>query len=281
MQGYLYSKCIQNDNIILAIKEINKLQSSFTAGPDGISLKNKINQDIAIKEVKLRLRRYKRINSFIKNDICIINLYDRYAQQAVYQVINSIIEPKMNVNSYFKTKISMKVPVSKIANIIKASKKNTYIISMNLRKYFNYISLNQALKSLKELGIDDHLLIITIKHLMWVSREYNGIGLNYGTILGTLLYNCYFNQLNNFMANNFDLIKYSGMKMINYQNHKDNWIEWLKQRNHKIQCRYCRYLNEVIILTTIKQEQLYINNQILNFIQTTMQLNIQQINYAL
>ena len=282
MQEYLYNKCIQDENIIQAIKEINRQKSSFISGPDNITSKMNIDINICIKEVKLRLRRYKRINSKISNtvmqngitqSIVILNLYDRYAHQAIYRIINPIIESKMSKYNYSKSNISIKLPISIIANIIKGSKNNTYIVKLNFEKYFNNISLDQALNNLKDLGINDKRLLITIKHLMWISKKYNGIGLSYGTLLGSLLYNCYFYKLDKFMENTFDLIKYSGSKMINYHKYKNNWIKWLNKRNKKIQCRYCRYLNEIIVLTTIKEEQLYIYDQILNFIQTTMQLN--------
>lgn len=272
MQRYLYNKCIQNDNIISAIKEVNKLPSSFTAGPDGISLKNKIDQDIAIKEVKLRLRRYKRVNSFVKDNIHIINLYDRYAQQAVYRVINSIIESKMSIHNYFKTKVSVKIPVSKIANIIMKAY-NTYIIEIDFKKCFNYISLDRALKALKELGINDYHLLITIKHLMWISKEYNGIGINQNTVLGSLLCNCYLNQLDQFMEYMYEINDHDSHRQRDYKAHKENWINWLKKRNKKIECRYYRYFNTVLILTTIKTEQLYIWSVIKDFISAKIDIN--------
>lgn len=275
MQRYLYNKCIQDENIIQAINEINKLSSSYIAGPDGINLKNNINMNKIIKEVKLRLRRCKNVNSLVKKNNIIINLFDRYTYQAVYQIINPIIEPKMNIHNYYRTDISFKILIGKIASTIKQSK-NAYIIKMNFEKCFNNISLDKALYALKKLGINDHLLLITIKHLMWMSKKYNGIGINYDTNLGALLCNCYLHELDTFVENQFNINKTDKNKMRDYQIHKNDWIKWLQQRNKKVQCKYYRYLNEIIILTTIKEERQYIQSQIINFL--TLLINPQLIN---
>lgn len=284
MQGYLYSKCISTENITQAIKEINGMNISLIAGPDGLIYnKSTINLENAIKEVRLRLRRYKRINSnvinlfkiegIIKNQIN-INLYDKYAHQAVYRVINPIIESQMSIHSYgFKAGISTKIPVSKIANVIKGANQ-IYTIEINVEECFKNVSLKQALICLKQLGINDHRLLITIKHLMYVSRNYKNVSISSDTILGSLLCNCFFNQFDKFMENNFDLIKYSGMKMINYKAHRYQWLEWLNQHEKLIQCKYYRYANNIVILTTIKEEQLYIINQIKNFMNDVMQLDV-------
>lgn len=282
MQRYLYNKCIDTNNIICAIKEVNRYYGSFTAGPDNLTIKNKLDINNVIKEVKLRLRRYKKVNSKIVNitkngkltQTIILNLFDRYAQQAVYRVIGPILETKMNKHSYgFRRGISVKIPVSKIANIIMKAQ-NTYIVEIDFEQCFKNISLNQILKCLKELGINDYHLLITIKHLMWISKEYNGIGLKPGTILGPLLCNCYLHQLDQFIEHTFEINGHDNHRQRDYRTHTNNWIKWLNKRNKKIECRYYRYAHTAIILTTIKSEQTYIWSKIENFINNKMEIDI-------
>lgn len=288
MQGHLYSKCINIENIIKAINEINAKSEAFIAGPDGIAFKKGFNIEQAVKEVKFRLRRYKRVNSKIadynQKQTIILNLYDRYAHQAVYRIINPIIESKMSIYSYgCRQGISVKIPVSKIANIIMKAK-NTYTIEINFQKCFDSVSLDQALQCLKELGINDTKLICTIKHLMWISKEYNSIGLNQSTILGFLLCNCYLHQLDQFLNNHFILNTYNSdvsNKSRDYKKHKHYWLNWLEDNNKKINCHYYRYIDNIALLTTIKEEQLYIIEQIKNFIHIKMKIDINLIDYKL
>ena len=192
----LYSECLRTENIIKAITEINSKLGSRTPGPDGITFKSRIPLDKIISEVKLRLRRYKRVNS--KNieipkgngemrKLTIINLFDRYAQQAIFRVISPFVESKMSRHSYgFRKGVSAKIPVSSIANIIMKSKES-YTVEIDFTKCFDNIPLDRALDKLRELGVKDSRLIKTIKHLMFISREYSGVGLGQGTILGPLL----------------------------------------------------------------------------------------------
>ena len=283
MQGYLYSKCIDINNIKSAIEEVNNNfnYKANVPGPDGITKYNKLNINDVIKEVKLRLRRFKRINSNIKDQKIILNLFDRYAHQAVYRIISPIIETKMDINSYAcRIGISNKLPVSKIANFIKGST-NAFTVEMNFKNYFSSINLNVILQNLKLLGITDTKLLITIKHLMWISKDFNNIGIYPTTILGKLLYNCYFYQLDQFINQQFEINQRGINKSRDYPKYKDNWIEWNNKLGKKICCKYFRYLDNIIILATIKEEQQYIWQKISNFIQTNMNINLSLIDYKL
>ena len=282
----LYSECLKTENIIKAITEINSKLGSRTPGPDGITFKSRIPLDKIISEVKLRLRRYKRVNS--KNieipkgngemrKLTIINLFDRYAQQAIFRVISPFVESKMSRHSYgFRKGVSAKIPVSSIANIIMKSKES-YTVEIDFTKCFDNIPLDRALDKLRELGVKDSRLIKTIKHLMFISREYSGVGLGQKTILGPLLANCYLDILDRFMEREFDLdvsSQYMTLKRANYLRNKNTWIKWLESKNRKISCRYFRYADDTIILTTVKEEQEEIYRRLIEFIETEMEVEV-------
>ena len=282
----LYRKCLNLENIKKAIKEVNGHDGSRTPGPDGISFKfSKIPEEVAIKEVKLKLRRYKKVCSRIVSipkkdgktrELTIINLYDRYAQQAVYRVVNPIIESKMSKHSYgFRLGISAKVPVARVADSILHSK-NIYTVEIDFTKCFDNIPLDKALNKLRELGVKDSRLIKTIKHLMFISREYSGVGLGQGTILGPMLANCYLDKLDRFMEREFQLERdnKTESRQRDYRKHKEEWLEWLKRRNRKVYCKYYRYADDTIILTTIKEEQQYIWDRLMEFIESEMEVSV-------
>lgn len=281
----LYSKCFQENNIKRAIKTVLSHDGSRTSGPDRINRKSKITEDRIIREIKLRLRRYKKVNSRkVKipkgngkyRELTIINLFDRMAQQCVYQIISPILETNMSKYSYgFRFAISAKVPVSKACASVVNSKK-IYTVEIDFEKCFDNIPLDKALDSLRQLGINDGKLLKTIKHLMWTSKEYSGVGLSQGTILGPILANCYLTKLDRFMEMEFNLDKNDEHYHENYQRHKGHWIQWNLSRNKKIPCKYYRYADDTLILCKNKEEQEYINAKVREFISQKLDIRINE-----
>ena len=121
-------------------------------------------------------------------------------------------------------------------------------MEIDFEKCFDNIPLDKALDSLRQLGINDGKLLKTIKHLMWTSKEYSGVGLSQGTILGPILANCYLTKLDRFMEMEFNLDKNDEHYHENYQRHKGHWIQWNLSRNKKIRCKYYIYADDILIL---------------------------------
>ena len=59
----LYSECLKNENIEKAIHKVFVNEGAKTPGSDGISKFSNISKERIIKEVKLRIRRYKSVQS--------------------------------------------------------------------------------------------------------------------------------------------------------------------------------------------------------------------------
>lgn len=283
MRENLYRKCIDPENIEKAIREIRSHYGSKTPGPDGITIHTVISTEEAVRQVKLRLRRYKRVHSktidIPKKDgkvrtLTVINLFDRYAQQAVYRVIFPVVESRMSKHSYgFRSGISAKVPASKIASFIQTSE-NTYTVEIDFEKCFDNIPLEKAIGKLKQMGIRDYNLLKTVKHLMYISKEYSGVGLGQGTILGPLLCNCYLDSLDRFMEKEFSIDVRDKAKARDYAKHKNEWISWNLSRGKKIACKYYRFADDTLILTNVKEEQDYIWNKLVKFIETEMEIKV-------
>ena len=281
----LYTKCLETENIEKAIRTVFSHEGAKTAGVDGISKTSKISQERIIKEVKLRLRRYKPVQSRKVQipkgngkyrELTIINLFDRIAQQAVYQIISPILEEQMSKHSYgFRKGISAKVPVSKLATVLQRTK-DTYTIELDFKKCFDNIPLEKAIVCVKEMGIKNFQLLRTIKHLMWTSREYSGVGLSQGTVLGPLLANCYLTKLDNFIEQNFELEKSDNHYKRDYASHKDEWIKWHLERGKKIYCKYYRYADDTFITCKNEAEQKYIAEVISEFVKTKLEIELNQ-----
>lgn len=281
----LYGQCLDTENIKQAIKKIMRNEGSKTAGPDGISRKSKISEERIIKEVKLRIRKYKKVNSRTieipksngtTRKLTVCNLFDRIAQQAVYQVIQPILEKQFDNNSYgFRKGISAKIPVSRLACVIEMQKK-TYTVEIDFTKCFDNIPLDKAIDMVRELGIRDGRLLGTIKHLMYVSKEYKGIGLGQGTILGPILANCYLHKLDRFIRENFETEKLDNKANRNHDRHKESWISWNIKRGKKIGCKYYRYADDTVITCKFPEEQEYIYNRIKEFIDRELEITINE-----
>lgn len=278
----LYSKCLSEENIQQAIKIVLRHKGSNTPGPDGIT-KDNVGSDI-VKEIKARLRRYKKVNSRQiqipkKNgkirDLTVCNLYDRIAQQAVYQIIEPIVDSKMSNNSYgFRKGLQTKMAVAKLANVFHASKHN-YTIELDFKSCFDNIPLERAIGELARLGIKDPKLLATIKHLMYISKEYDGIGLGQGTILGPILANCFLNKLDLWIEENLDLGEIRHRKR-DFELHKDNYTKWLKSRGRKPQAKYVRYADDTLVIVHSRNEQLEVSEAIQRFIKEDLQIGLNQ-----
>ena len=281
----LYSKCLENSNIIKAMRKVYQNEGAKTAGADGISKTSNISQERIIKEVKLRLRGYKASQSRKAQipksngeyrELTILNLFDRIAQQAVYQIISAIVEKQMSEHSYgFRKGISAKIPVCKLASVLLHSKE-VYTVELDFKKCFDNIPLEKAIGCLKELGIKDFLLLRTIKQLMWTSKEYSGVGLSQGTILGPLLANCYLTRLDRFMERKFELKARDMHHIRDYKIHGENWIKWLSERGRKVCCKYYRYADDTFITCHNAQEQKYIEESVKEFIRENLEIEVNE-----
>lgn len=282
----LYGKCFDTNNIHLAINEVLRSEGSNTCGPDKINKTKllKMKEKDIVKEVKRRLRRCKRVESRKilipkrngkKREITIINLYDRIAQQSVYRIVNPIVDPKFSEFSYgFRKGISVKRPVSKIA-VCMAKSRETYSINVDFEKCFDSIPLDRAIGSLKELGVNDSKLLKTIKHLMFTSREYNGIGLSQGTILGPILANCFLHVIDKWVEENIDK-KNSTAITRELRRHPKGYAEWLESRGRKPHALYCRYADDCIFICRTRSEQQWIYERFKEFVRSELQIVINE-----
>ena len=280
----LYSKIFDIENIRNSIKDILNNDGSKTAGPDGINKYNIACEEVVIKEIKLRLRGYKKANSRIvkipKKDgsfrnITICNLYDRMAQQCVYKVINTRLEMNMDSQSFgFRKGISAKIPVSRVCDVALHSKE-FYTVEIDFNKCFDNIPLEKALDMLRELGIGDGKVIQVVKRLMYISKEYKGIGLGQGTILGPLLANCYLHKLD-LWAREFLNYKHDPHVRRNIARHKGKYVKWLYSLNKKVHGMYYRYADDTIIICLTKEEQIEIANKLREFVENNLEISINE-----
>ena len=272
----LYSKCFEEGNIKQAIKKIVSGKGSMIPGPDGITKNAKIPEHKIIKEVRKRLRRCAKVKSKeIEIDgkkYNILNFYDRIAQQAVYQMISPILDKNMSTDSYgFRNGINAKIPISKICSKVTNSKE-IFVIKADIKKCFDNISLDATLNMLRELGVNDAKLISTIKHLMWISEKYNGIGLPQGTILSPILSNCYLRKLDEWVMRSIEKPDSNFKRALKM--HPYDLRQWRESRGKGPTGKYYRYADDFIILTNSRTEQLWIKELLDKFLVSELKLEL-------
>lgn len=280
----LYGKVLQIENIVKAIEEVNKHSGSKTPGPDGINKETDIPIDRIIREVKLRLRKRIPVRSRTINipkgngktrTLTVINYFDRIAQQAVKRVINPLLEPKQSKYSYgFREGLSPKMAACKVANYVMNF--DVHSVEIDIKSCFDSIRLDMALDMLREMEITDGKLLSTIKHLMYVSKDYQGVGLGQGTILGPLLCNCVLHKLDTFMEETFELEGRSVNYTKEYQRHKGEWIKWHEETGRKLRIRYVRFADDTFIACRNSEEPEYVKEKVKRFIEEVLELKVNE-----
>lgn len=280
----LYGMVLQENNIKQAIKEVNTHRELEAPGPDGINKRSKIDIDAIIKEVKLRLRKRKKVYSRIveipkdngdTRKLAVINYFDRIAQQAVKRVISPIIEPKLSEYCFgFREGIGMKIAASKVANWIR-NIPDIHSVEINIKGCFDNIRLEMALDCLRELGVTDGKLLQTIKHLMYINRSYQGVGLEQSTILGPLLCNCVVNKLDRYIEDTFELDEKQNYAQA-YRRHKGEWIKWHEIMKRKLSIKYMRFMDNTFIACHNEEESEYVKSKVITFIENVLDLEVNE-----
>ena len=183
-------------------------------------------------------------------------------------MISPILEPKQSKHSYdFREGLGTKIAASKVANYVMNF--DVHSVEIDIKSCFDSIKLDMALDMLREMGITDGKLLSTIKHLMYVSKDYKGVGLGQGTILGPLLCNCVLHKLDTFMEENFDYTK-------EYKRHKGDWIKWHEETGRKLRIRYVRFADDTFIACRNSEEQKYVHEKVKRFIEEVLELEVNE-----
>ena len=271
--NHLWQYVINDVNILTAIKIISRNKGKDTPGPDGLSYKNILNNDIeiVIKEIKARLLGKKqcyarqveipKANGKMRK-LGITNIYDRIAQQCVRNVLEPIVEAHFNPESFgFRRDRNALQCVAYIATSLQFVNEGK-IYDCDLSNYFDTVGIDKVIDKLKiNHKIFDLEFLKCIKRLMWIdiinpfNETYNGIGLRQGTILGPILANVMFhdfeiklNNINGFTRKNGrDFIK--STVFINYgrayKKGKEFYFNWIKNRRA---VRIIRYADDFILI---------------------------------
>ena len=267
----LYQQAISEDNIILAAKRILCDFHSEIPGPDKITSKKitiKNDKNTILKEVKTRLRRYKKPSKVSRTYIdevdpmCILqeyniyNLFDRITQQAILNVLES-------TNLFHISDYNNKRTISLLTNILQTTPRN-FFIHTDFENLLKDVSIDYYLDCLenilKENNFNGHLLMKSIKH-MYYTKDFTGKNINKNDILSKILIEAY-------LMKNIDIwVETNTNKTHNsycrdFEKHKGNFISWLKKLKKNVHAQYYRISSEIILVCHSVEEQKYLINEL-------------------
>lgn len=220
---------LDENNILLAYRNIKTNGGSNTPGTDGLSIKDiaKMEPQKVVEKVRFILRGSKhgyRPKAVRRKEIPKPNgktrplgipcIWDRLVQQCIKQVMEPICEAKFSENSFgFRPNRSIENVIARTYRLLQMSNLH-YVIEFDIKGFFDNVDHSKLIKQIWALGIRDKELIYVIKRILkapikmqdgsLISPEK---GTPQGGILLPLLANIVLNELDHWVESQWQYSK--------------------------------------------------------------------------
>lgn len=180
-QGYNFYKLMDiissESNLKLAYRNIKKNTGSYTAGCDGMTIREikEMDEDVVIQRVKTKLQNFnpklvKRVEIPKANGklrpLGIPSIWDRIIQQAVLQVMEPVAEAKFHPNSNgFRPLKSCETAMAQTMKLIQLQKLY-YVVDFDIKGFFDNVNHNKLMSQLWNMGFRDKRLLCIIKKML-------------------------------------------------------------------------------------------------------------------
>lgn len=252
---------LQEENILLAYRNLKKNLGSKTKGSDGrnIYYLANLSTDELIAKVRNKFNWYKpkavrRVEIPKSNGktrpLGIPAITDRLIQQCILQILEPICEAKFYERSNgFRPNRSCEHAIAQIERYMQIAKLS-YVVDIDIKGFFDNVDHGKLLKQLWTLGIRDKKLISILSAML--KGEIAGIGFPergtpQGAILSPLLSNVVLNELDWWIASQWENIptkkEYSKWKQSN-----SNKYTSLRNYTKLKECYIVRYADDFKIL---------------------------------
>jgi RNA-directed DNA polymerase len=220
---------LSDENILLAYRTIKSNSGSKTKGTDGYNIMHiaETDQQIFINKMKEIVAQYKpkavrRVwipkPNGKQRPLGIPTIRDRLVQQMFLQVLEPICEAKFYNHSYgFRPLRTTRHAIARVQTLININKLH-YTVDIDIKGFFEHVNHNLLLKQLWNIGIKDKRVLAVIGKMLKAPIQGEGIpteGVPQGGILSPLLSNVVLNDLDNWVADQWDTFnktrrKYAG-----------------------------------------------------------------------
>lgn len=180
-QGYNFYKLMEiitsENNLKLAYRNIKKNTGSYTAGCDGVTIKDikEMDEDVVIQKIRTKLQNFnpklvKRVEIPKANGklrpLGIPSMWDRIIQQAILQVMEPIAEAKFHPNSNgFRPLKSCETAMAQTMKLIQLQKLY-YVVDFDIKGFFDNVNHNKLMSQLWNMGFRDKRLLCIIKKML-------------------------------------------------------------------------------------------------------------------
>jgi len=249
----LYEKIVDDNNILLAYRNIKSNAGSTTKGSDGKVIKdiaNMTNEQV-ITMVKERLIKYKpqsvrrveipKDNGKVR-PLGIPTIYDRLIQQCILQTLEPICEAKFHNHSFgFRPNRSAEHAKAIMHKMINHQKLH-FVVDIDIKGFFDNVDHGKLLKQMWTMGIQDKRLLCIISAMLKAEIEGIGIpskGTCQGGIISPLLSNIVLNELDWWISNQWESFETNYAYTANKVK-----IKWIRKNSRLKECYIIRYADD-------------------------------------
>nr|WP_242862245.1 group II intron reverse transcriptase/maturase [Clostridium perfringens] len=265
-------RLITNDNnILLAYRNIKKNKGSMTPGVDKLTIKDieEINKKEFIETIKRKFNHYiprkvRRVEIPKPNGklrpLGIPSIWDRIVQQCILQVIEPICEAKFNKHSYgYRPNRSAEHAIADCVMRINKSHMK-YVVDIDIKSFFDEVNHTKLMRQIWSLGIRDKQLLVIIRKILKApivlqNREviYPTKGTPQGGILSPLLANINLNEFDWWITNQWENRECKELKRI--YNKTGTW----DKANMYRKLRYSTTLKEMYLVRYADDFKIFCN----------------------
>lgn len=209
---------VSDENILLAYRTIKANTGSKTKGTDGYTIMHMAEQNQAhfiqfMRDTILNYhpRAVRRVwipkPNGDKRPLGIPSIIDRLVQQMFLNILQPICEAKFYNHSYgFRPNRSTRHAIARVQTLININKLH-YTVDIDIKGFFDNVNHNLLIKQLWNIGIKDKRVLSVISKMLKAPIKGEGIptkGVPQGGILSPLLSNVVLNDLDHWVANQWD-----------------------------------------------------------------------------
>ncbi|WP_270394543.1 group II intron reverse transcriptase/maturase [Bacillus paranthracis] len=275
---------ISDENILLAYRQVKSNTGSKTPGTDDktiLDLAN-TNQDEFIHYMRELVLNYKpksvrrvwidKNYSKGKRPLGIPCIQDRIVQQMFLNVLEPICEGKFYNHSYgFRPTRTTRHAVARVQTLVNINKYH-YTVDIDIKGFFDNVNHSILLKQVWNIGIRDKRVIAVISKMLKAPIKGEGIltkGVPQGGILSPLLSNIVLNDLDQWVADQWECFETRYQYSVNYSKYVN------LRRNSKLKEGFLvRYADDFRIMTNTHDSAVKWFHAVVDFLNKRLKLEI-------
>ena len=258
----LYEKIVEENNILLAYRNIKANTGSKTEGTDGLTIKDisTMTNEQVIAMVRVRLKRYapqsvRRVEILKDNGklrpLGIPAMFDRLIQQCILQILEPIFEAKFHNHSFgFRPNRSTEHALSTMQRMINIQHLH-FVVDLDIKGFYDNVDHGKLLKQMWTMGIRDKNLLCIISAMLRAEIEGIGIpseGVPQGGICSPLFSNVVLNELDWWISDQWESFETSYP-----YSHNGSKLKAIRKSSELKECYIIRYADDLKIMCPTRE----------------------------